>query len=121
MDRRNFLATAGAATTAAMLPVGAWAQAKPEITKLTLGFGLDPVFVPHMLGMSKGWFKEAGFTDVTTKTFTGGAAAGEALVADEIHLWTPGNLPPISMAHNGVPIVVLGTNCIATAADQLIA
>ena len=73
-----------------------------------------------MLGMSKGWFKEAGFTDVTTKTFTGGAAAGEALVADEIHLWTPGNLPPISMAHNGVPIVILGTNAIATTADKLI-
>jgi len=120
MDRRNFLATAGAATTAAMLPGAARAQAKPEITKLVLGFGLDPVFVPHMLGMSKGWFKDAGFTDVTTKTFTGGAAAGEALVADEIHLWTPGNLPPISMAHNGVPIVVLGNNCIAEAADQLV-
>jgi ABC-type nitrate/sulfonate/bicarbonate transport system substrate-binding protein len=126
MDRRKFLATIGAAgaagtgVTLAALPVTAWAQAKPETTKLVLGFGLDPVFVPHMLGMSKGWFKDAGFTDVTTKTFTGGAAAGEALVADEIHLWTPGNLPPISMAHNGVPIVVLGTNAIATAADQLV-
>ena len=126
MDRRKFLATIGAAgaagtgVTLATLPVTAWAQAKPETTKLVLGFGLDPVFVPHMLGMSKGWFKDAGFTDVTTKTFTGGAAAGEALVADEIHLWTPGNLPPISMAHNGVPIVVLGTNAIATAADQLV-
>ena len=123
MDRRKFLATigaAGAAGATAALPGAAWAQAKPETTKLVLGFGLDPVFVPHMLGMSKGWFKDAGFTDVTTKTFTGGAAAGEALVADEIHLWTPGNLPPISMAHNGVPIVVLGTNAIATAADQLV-
>jgi len=123
MDRRNFLATigaAGAGVTLSALPGAAWAQAKPETTKLVLGFGLDPVFVPHMLGMSKGWFRDAGFTDVTTKTFTGGAAAGEALVADEIHLWTPGNLPPISMAHNGVPIVVLGTNAIATAADQLV-
>jgi ABC-type nitrate/sulfonate/bicarbonate transport system substrate-binding protein len=54
-----------------------------------------------MVAISKGWFKDAGFTDVTTKTFTGGARAGEALVADEIQLWTPGNLPPISMAHNG--------------------
>ena len=27
-----------------------------------------------MVAMQKGWFKEAGFTDVTTKTFTGGAA-----------------------------------------------
>jgi ABC-type nitrate/sulfonate/bicarbonate transport system substrate-binding protein len=111
-----------AATAAAAAPHTAWAQAaKPETTKLVLHFGLDPVFVPHMLGMSKGWFKVAGVTDVTTKTFTGGAAAGEALVADEINLWTPGNLPPISMAHNGVPIVVLGTNAIATMADKLVA
>ena len=124
MDRRNFLGTigaAGAATLTAALPQAAWAQAKPETTKLALGFGLDPVFAPHMVAMSKGWFKDAGFTEVTTKTFTGGAAAGEALVADEIQLWTPGNLPPISMAHNGVPIVVLGTNCIAAAADRLVA
>jgi len=123
MDRRNFLGTigaAGAATLTAALPHAAWAQAKPETTKLALGFGLDPVFAPHMVAMSKGWFKDAGFTEVTTKTFTGGAAAGEALVADEIQLWTPGNLPPISMAHNGVPIVVLGTNCIAAAADRLV-
>jgi ABC-type nitrate/sulfonate/bicarbonate transport system substrate-binding protein len=110
-----------AATAAAAMPASAWAQARPETSKLVLHFGLDPVFVPHMLGMSKGWFKDAGFTDVTTKTFTGGAAAGEALVADEIHLWTPGNLPPISMAHTGVPIVVLATNAIASAADKLIA
>jgi ABC-type nitrate/sulfonate/bicarbonate transport system substrate-binding protein len=121
MDRRSFLATMSAATAAAAMPASAWAQAKPETSKLVLHFGLDPVFVPHMLGMSKGWFKDAGFTDVTTKTFTGGAAAGEALVADEIHLWTPGNLPPISMAHTGVPIVVLATNAIASAADKLIA
>ncbi len=123
MDRRNFLGTigaAGAATLTAALPHSAWAQAKPETTKLALGFGLDPVFAPHMVAMSKGWFKDAGFAEVTTKTFTGGAAAGEALVADEIQLWTPGNLPPISMAHNGVPIVVLGTNCIAAAADRLV-
>ena len=120
MDRRKFLASVSAATATAALPHAALAQAKPEISKLVLHFGLDPVFAPHMLGMSKGWFKDAGFTDVTTKTFTGGAAAGEALVADEIHLWTPGNLPPISMTHNGVPIVVLGTNAIASAADKLV-
>ena len=123
MDRRTFLGTLGAAGAAGLgtaWPGAAWSQAKPETTKLALGFGLDPVFAPHMVAMNKGWFKEAGFTDVTTKTFTGGAAAGEALVADEIQLWTPGNLPPISMAHNGVPIVILGTNCIAAAADKLV-
>ncbi len=123
MDRRQFLATVGAASAAgtlATLPGSAWAQAKPETAKLALGFGLDPVFAPHMVAMTKGWFREAGFTEVTTKTFSGGALAGEALVADEIQLWTPGNLPPISMAHNGVPIVVLGTNAIAWAVDKLV-
>jgi ABC-type nitrate/sulfonate/bicarbonate transport system substrate-binding protein len=123
MDRRTFIGTigaAGAAGLAATVPGAAWAQATPEVSKLALGFGLDPVFAPHMVAMSKGWFKDAGFTEVTTKTFTGGAAAGEALVAGEIQLWTPGNLPPISMAHNGVPIVVLGTNAIATAAEKFV-
>ncbi|MEP6701586.1 MAG: ABC transporter substrate-binding protein [Betaproteobacteria bacterium] len=127
MDRRKFLATLSAASAAtaggtlATLPGNAWAQAKPETAKLAFGFGLDPVFAPHMVAMSKGWFRDAGFTDVTTKTFTGGALAGEALVAGEIQLWTPGNLPPISMAHNGVPIVVLGTNAIAWPVDKLVA
>ncbi|NDH53699.1 MAG: ABC transporter substrate-binding protein [Betaproteobacteria bacterium] len=121
MDRRTVLGAAtGALAAQALLPASAWAQTKPEISKLAMGFGLDPVFAPHMLAMSKGWFRDAGFTDVTTKTFAGGAIAGEALVADEIQLWTPGNLPPISMAHNGVPIVVLGTNAIAAAVDKLV-
>src|SRR5438045_1519608 len=120
MDRRKFLAALNAGSAAVMLaslPGTTWAQAKPETAKLALGFGLDPVFAPHMVAMTKGWFKDAGFTEVTTKTFSGGALAGEALVANEIQLWTPGNLPPISMAHNGVPIVVLGTNAIAWAVD----
>lgn len=124
MKRRQFVAGAGGAGIA--LAVGgygsaAWAQAKPEVTKLGLAFGLDPVFAPHMIAMQKGWFKDAGFTEVTTKTFSGGALAGEALVAGDIQLWTPGNLPPISMTHSGVPIVILGTNCLAMAADRLVA
>ena len=121
MDRRTFLTNAAAIGTSIALPSAAWAQAKPETSRLALGFGLDLVFAPHMVAMNKGWFRDAGFTEISTKTFTGGAAAGEALVADEIQLWTPGNLPPISMNHNGVPIVILGTNCIAAAADKLVA
>lgn len=125
MERRRFLrnvvtgasvALAGGAWTGR-----AWAQAKPEVTKLGLAFGLDPVFAPHMIAMQKGWFRDAGFAEVTTKTFSGGALAGEALVSGDIQLWTPGNLPPISMTHSGVPIVVLGTNSLAMAADWLVA
>ena len=47
---------------------------------------------------------------IDTPTFTAGALAGEALAAGEIQLWTPGNVPPISMVHNGMPIVISGVN-----------
>lgn len=110
--RRHFIAgsAAVAASVTAGIPQGALAQgARPEISSLSLGFGIDPPFAPHIVAMQKGWFREAGFSDVKTRTFQSGNLAGEALVAGEIHLWTPGNLPPISMAHNGIPVVVVGT------------
>ena len=38
----------------------------------------------------------------------------------DIHLWTPGNLPPISMAHNGAPVIVdAGTNCVNWTLEKL--
>jgi ABC-type nitrate/sulfonate/bicarbonate transport system substrate-binding protein len=120
MDRRQFLVSTATAV-ALSAPSLARAQEKPEISRLDIGFGLDPVFAPHILAMQKGWLKDAGFTEITTRSFTSGALAGEALIADQIHLWTPGNLPPISMVATGIPVVVLGTNCIASAADRLVA
>ncbi len=84
-----------------------------ETTSLRLGFGVDPVFAPHIAAIELGYFEEAGFTDIETTSFTSGQIAGEAVAAGEIELWTPGNVPPISMIHNGVPIVVLGTNTTA--------
>jgi len=121
MNRRDLLIRATAAGVAIASPNIVRAQAKPEITTLELGFGLDPVFAPHILAMSKGWLRDAGFSQVNTKSFTSGALAGEALISGQIQLWTPGNLPPISMVANDVPVVVLGTNCIATQADNLVA
>jgi ABC-type nitrate/sulfonate/bicarbonate transport system substrate-binding protein len=121
MQRRHLIAATGGLATAAITGRGARAQGRPETPRLALGFGLDPVFAPHILAMQKGWLRDAGFTEVTTRSFAGGALAGEALIANEIHLWTPGNLPPISMAHTGIPVVVLGTNCIATEAEKLVA
>jgi ABC-type nitrate/sulfonate/bicarbonate transport system substrate-binding protein len=100
MQRRSILIAAGATLAAP----AAIAQPRVETGRLALGFGLDPVFAPHIVAMQKGWLREAGFTDVTTRSFTGGALAGEALLANEIQLWTPGNLPPISMAHTGIPV-----------------
>jgi len=94
--------------------------AQPEIKDLALTFGVDLPFAPHIIAIQKGWFKDAGFTNVTTKTFTAGALAGEALVAGQVHFWTPGNLPPISMYHAGIPIVLLGTNCVNWGLDKLV-
>ena len=118
----RWLAGIGCLTVLAALAGGGVtpAAAQPEIKELALGFGIDPPFAPHIVAIRKGWFKDAGFTEVTTKSFTAGALAGEALVAGQIHLWTPGNLPPISMFHNGIPVVILGTNCVNWGLDKLV-
>lgn len=120
--RLRWLAGIGCLTVLAALAGGGVtpAAAQPEIKELALGFGIDPPFAPHIVAIRKGWFTEAGFTEVTTKSFTAGALAGEALVAGQIHLWTPGNLPPISMFHNGIPVVILGTNCVNWGLDKLV-
>jgi ABC-type nitrate/sulfonate/bicarbonate transport system substrate-binding protein len=123
MDRRRRqLLAAGAALagTAAVAGLAGAQGASPETPKLALGFGVDPPFAPHILGITQGWFKGAGFADVATRTFTAGALAGEALLSGDIQLWTPGNLPPISMASNGSPIVVLGTNCVNWNLEKLV-
>jgi taurine transport system substrate-binding protein len=86
---------------------------EPEITDIALGFGVDVAFAPHIVAIQNGYFEEAGFSSVETPTFTAGALAGEALAAGEIQLWTPGNVPPISMRHNGMPIVITGINTAA--------
>lgn len=121
MDRRQFLRMAAASGAAVAVSGRGQAQGRSEISKLSMGFGLDPVFAPHIVAMDKGWLKEAGFTTIATPSFTSGATAGEALLSGDIQLWTPGNLPPISMAQSGLPVLVLGTNCVAAAADNLVA
>ena len=80
MYRRAFVVGAGAV---AIGSPSVFAQGTAETNRLVLGFGNDPVFAPHMVAMEKGWFRDAGFTEVTTKTFAGGAIAGEALVSEE--------------------------------------
>ena len=60
MQRRSILAAIGGAPLA-FAATSARAQARPEIAKLALGFGLDPVFAPHIVAMEKGWLREAGF------------------------------------------------------------
>jgi taurine transport system substrate-binding protein len=116
MKRTNFSVLTVFAIVMLLLSVSAIAGAQDgelEVTEISLGFGVDPVFAPHIIAIEMGWFEEAGFTSVDTATFTAGALAGEALAAGEIELWTPGNVPPISMRHNGMPIVIVGTNTLA--------
>jgi ABC-type nitrate/sulfonate/bicarbonate transport system substrate-binding protein len=91
-----------------------------EVDSLSMSLGVDLPFLPHIVAYKKGWFSDAGFKNVEFKKFNSGAQAGEALLADEIQLWTPGNLPPISMAHNGVPVVMLGTNCINHPLEKIV-
>lgn len=75
---------------------------------LNLHFQNNNVFIPHAVAREKGWFADAGFTDVEFKSFTAGALAGEALLAGEISAWMPGNVPIISMRHNALSVVVVG-------------
>lgn len=79
-----------------------------EQTELSLHYQNNNVFVPLSVALEKGWFEEAGFSKVDTKSFTAGALAGEALLAGEISAWMPGNVPVISMRHNALPVVVVG-------------
>ena len=109
-----------AALMGGLLGSAAHAADEPEIKDLSLGFGVDVAFAPHVVAIEKGWFGDAGFESIATQSFSAGALAGEALVAGGIHLWTPGNLPPISMVHNAVPVVVIGNNAIANGLEKLV-
>lgn len=120
MDRMKMTTMAAAAAVAlGAFACGAIAQ-EPEVDSLSISIGVDLPFLPHIVAREKGWFEEAGFESVEFKTFMSGNLAGEALLADEIHLWTPGNLPPVSMAHNGIPVVILGTNAVSHGLEKIV-
>jgi len=84
-----------------------------ERTSITIAIGPDPAFAVHAVAIAKGYFKDNGITNVQTKTFSSGVEAGQALIAGNIDLWNPGNLPPITLAASGSPIKVIGTDAIA--------
>lgn len=109
-----------AAMAGMLLAAGPSAAADVETDTLSISIGPDLPFLVHIVAKEKGWFDEAGFKNVEFKTFASGNLAGEALLADEIQLWTPGNLPPVSMAHNGVPVVVLGTNAVSHGLEKIV-
>jgi len=112
---RNSILGAALAFTAGM----ASAQ-ELETDTLSISIGVDLPFLVHVVAQEKGFFADAGFANVTFQKFQSGNLAGEALLADEIQLWTPGNLPPIAMAHNGIPVVVLGSNAVSHGLEKIV-
>jgi len=117
---KRFLRTLiSAAAFAAMAPLAASAQ-QVETDTLNISIGPDLPFLVHIVAKEKGWFADAGFKNVEFKTFASGNLAGEALLADQIQLWTPGNLPPVSMAHNGIPVVILGSNAVSHGLEKIV-
>jgi ABC-type nitrate/sulfonate/bicarbonate transport system substrate-binding protein len=94
-----------------LLLVGGAAEAQRgdlELKKIAVHFQTNPPFAPVSVALEKGWFKEAGFESAMVKSFSSGHLAGEALMSGDLHVWLPGNMPVISMKHNGLPIVVIG-------------
>ena len=69
-QRRDVLigGVASAATATLAFIDLAKAAGDPEVKKLVLGFGIDPPFAIYITAIEKGWFREAGFTDVTVKS-----------------------------------------------------
>ncbi|MEQ8448859.1 MAG: ABC transporter substrate-binding protein [Nitratireductor sp.] len=111
----------GAALAALMATfAGNASAADVETDTLSISIGVDLPFLVHVVAKEKGWLAEAGFTNVEFKKFQSGNLAGEALLAGEIQLWTPGNLPPIAMAHNGVPVVILGSNAVSHGLEKIV-
>ena len=80
----------------------------PELKKMTIQFQPNPPFDTISVALEKGWFQEAGFESVEIRNFPSGNLAGEALISGDLSVWVPGNMPIISMKHNGLPIVVTG-------------
>lgn len=118
---RMFLKSLIPAVMAGLFMTASPSQAQQvETDTLSISIGPDLPFLVHIVAKEKGWFEEAGFKTVEFKTFTSGNLAGEALLADEIQLWTPGNLPPVSMAHNGMPVVILGTNAVSHGLEKIV-
>jgi len=113
------LLSASAFAAIAMAPLSAIAQ-QVETDTLNISIGPDLPFLVHIVAKEKGWFADAGFKNVEFKSFASGNLAGEALLADQIQLWTPGNLPPVSMAHNGIPVVILGSNAVSHGLEKIV-
>jgi NitT/TauT family transport system substrate-binding protein len=89
MERRTFIIGTGAAALAAGLSRNAFAQAKPEKSKVTLGVGGKPLlyYLPLTIAERKGFFKDEGL-EVEINDFGGGAKSLQALIGGSVDIVT---------------------------------
>ncbi|MGA0598963.1 ABC transporter substrate-binding protein [Enterovirga sp. CN4-39] len=107
MDRRSFVAGAGALTFAAALSDRSLAQAggAPEKAKVTLGVGGKPLlyYLPLTIAERRGFFKEEGL-DVDINDFGGGAKSLQALIGGSVDVVTGAYEHTIRMQAKGQEI-----------------
>jgi NitT/TauT family transport system substrate-binding protein len=105
MERRTFLIGTGAAALAAGIGPGAFAQSKPEKSKVTLGVGGKPLlyYLPLTIAERKGFFKEEGL-DVEINDFGGGAKSLQALIGGSVDVVTGAYEHTIRMQAKGQDI-----------------
>jgi NitT/TauT family transport system substrate-binding protein len=89
MERRTFLIGTGAVALATGLSRSAFAQAKSEKSKVTLGVGGKPLlyYLPLTVAERKGFFKEEGL-EVEINDFGGGAKSLQALIGGSVDIVT---------------------------------
>ncbi|MET0746503.1 MAG: ABC transporter substrate-binding protein [Microvirga sp.] len=89
MERRTFLIGTGAAALAAGLSPRAFAQARPEKTRIALGVGGKPLlyYLPLTIAERKGFFKDQGL-EVEINDFGGGAKSLQALIGGSVDVVT---------------------------------
>jgi NitT/TauT family transport system substrate-binding protein len=89
MERRTFLIGTGAVALSAGLSRNAFAQSKPEKSKVTLGVGGKPLlyYLPLTIAERKGFFKDEGL-EVEINDFGGGAKSLQALIGGSVDIVT---------------------------------
>lgn len=105
MERRTFLIGTGAAALVAGLSPSAFAKAKPEKSKVTLGVGGKPLlyYLPLTIAERKGFFKEEGL-EVEINDFGGGAKSLQALIGGSVDVVTGAYEHTIRMQAKGQDI-----------------
>src|SRR5215212_6728794 len=89
MERRTFLIGAGAAALTVGLSPGAFAQSKPEKSKVSLGVGGKPLlyYLPLTVAERRGFFKDQGL-EVEINDFGGGAKSLQSLIGGSVDVVT---------------------------------